>query len=113
MVLLVVRLGRYKRNHHGAEAYKESVTTIQLKKDTRDFLRTLKIYSVEPGLDRDPGYEALFSNHIIPLIKKAAGSSSPMQIGKWLRERSGEGKKGKEPPEAPKEATTAPASASR
>jgi hypothetical protein len=91
-VFLVVKLGD--------EAYRDSVTTIQLKKETRDFLRTIKVYSVEVGVEGDPGYEGLFVNHIIPLLKKAAGSSSPMQIGKWLRKSSDEAKKGK-PAETP------------
>ena len=65
----------------GDEAYRKSVTTIQVKKETKDFLRILTTHSGETG------YEALLTKQIIPILQKEAGSRDPVKIGKWLNQR--------------------------
>jgi hypothetical protein len=57
---------------------KDLITTIQLEKETRDFLRKLVVHADEHN------YEALFSKHIVPLLKKAARSDDPVKIGEWF-----------------------------
>ena len=60
---------------------KEQITTVQLEKDTRDFLRKLVVHAEEHC------YEGLFSKHIIPLLKKEAHTTDPVKVGEWLLQR--------------------------
>jgi hypothetical protein len=62
-------------------AWKDSVTTIQVSKETRDILRKLTVHAGEHC------YEELFVKHILPLVKKEAGSGDPVKIGDWFKQR--------------------------
>lgn len=57
---------------------KDEITTIQLEKETRDFLRKMVVHADEHH------YEGLFSEHIIPLLKREAHSEDPVKIGEWF-----------------------------
>ena len=62
-------------------AWKDSVTTIQVSKATRDILRKLTVHAGEHC------YEELFVKHIFPLIKKEVGSDETVEIGEWFKRR--------------------------
>jgi hypothetical protein len=75
----------------GDEAYRKSVTTIQVKKETKEYLHIVTAHSGETG------YEALLTKQIIPMLQKKAGSEDPVVVGKWLSQH-----RQKTPPVPPK-----------
>ena len=57
------------------------ISTIQLKKPTKAFLRMLVVATNEGC------YDDVLSKYMIPLLEKSAGTKDPVKIGKWIIEQ--------------------------
>jgi len=57
------------------------VSTVQLKKETKEFLRILIAHT------KVRCYDDVVAMYLRPLVEKSAGTKDPVKISKWLMEQ--------------------------